>query len=136
MSYISMKSSLAFFLSYPMSYISMKSSLAFFPSCPMSYISMKSSLAFFPSYVFFGVKPIASAQSNAVAPLVPPLPSNFFRASFNVTYLQLYPYMSVLMSFQHRLIINTHHPSAYDLILNVLDRYASSSPLQLFPCLI
>ena len=69
-------------------------------------------------------------------PPFPPLPSNFFRASFNVTYLQLYPYISALMSFQHRLIINTHHASAYDLILNVLDRYGSSSPLQLFPCLI
>ena len=31
------------------------------------------------------------------------------------------------MSFQHRLIINTHHASAYDLILNVLDRYGSDA---------
>ena len=35
--------------------------------------------------------------------------------------------MPVLMSFQHRLIINTHHASAYDLILNVLDRYGSDA---------
>ena len=70
---------------------------------------------------------LRGSQSNVVAPLVPPLPSNFFCASFNVTHLQLYPYISVLMSFQHRLIINTHHPSAYDLILNVLDRYGSDA---------
>ena len=54
-------------------------------------------------------------------------PPNFFRASFNLTYLQLHPYMSALMSFQHRLILNTHHASAYDLILNVLDRYGSDA---------
>ena len=55
------------------------------------------------------------------------LSPNFFLASFNLTYLQLHPYMSALMSFQHRLIINTHHASAYDLILNVLDRYGSDA---------
>ena len=71
------------------------------------------------------VKHIALAQSNAVAPFVPPLLPNFLRASFKLAYLQLYSYMPVLMSFQHRLIINTHHASAYDLILNVLDRYGS-----------
>ena len=36
------------------------------------------------------------------------------------------------MSFQHRLIINTHHASAYDLILNVLDRYGSDAFMSLF----